>query len=191
MRGFRASTCSNGSPCLASCLGGGIRRFPGTPGYFNFYLVESPNVLTSKAYLERLDNPTPMTRKIMSDVFLNMNRTVCRRTLRRGNFRGAFAVTARFDQAPDNNALTAFLDELLRDTNIASGEIWIALDPAGMPVSMEEKLRGGDKKIKSCLMIDTLHQPYAEAMGARLARQFSGAEVGAFRVLCQLGRGDL
>lgn len=163
----------------------------GSAGYFNFYLVESPDVLTSRPYLERLDNPTPMTRKIMSEVFLNMNRTVCRRTLRRGDFRGAFTVTARFDQAPDNNALTALLDELLRDTNVASGEIWIALDPAGMPVSMEEKLRGGDKKIKGCLMIDTLRQPDAESMGARLSQQFSTADVGVFRVLCQLGRGDL
>lgn len=163
----------------------------GSAGYFNFYLVESPDVLTSRPYLERLDNPTPMTRKIMSEVFLNMNRTVCGRTLRRGDFRGAFTVTARFDQAPDNNALTALLDELLRDTNVASGEIWIALDPAGMPVSMEEKLRGGDKKIKGCLMIDTLRQPDAESMRARLSQQFSTADVGVFRVLCQLGRGDL
>ena len=163
----------------------------GSAGYFNFYLVESPDVLTSRPYLERLDNPTPMTRKIMSEVFLNMNRTVCRRTLRRGDFRGAFTVTARFDQAPDNNALTALLDELLRDTNVASGEIWIALDPAGMPVSMEERLRGGDKKIKGCLMIDTLRQADAKSMGARLSQQFSTADVGVFRVLCQLGRGDL
>ncbi|MGB9042672.1 MAG: hypothetical protein WCC81_09385 [Pseudolabrys sp.] len=163
----------------------------GSAGYFNFYLVESPDVLTSRPYLERLDNPTPMTRKIMSEVFLNMNRTVCCRMLQRGDFRGAFAVTARFDQAPDNNALTALLDELLRDTTVASGEIWIALDPAGMPVSMEEKLRGGDKKIKGCLMIDTLRQPDAESMGARLSQQFSTADVGVFRVLCQLGRGDL
>ena len=44
----------------------------GNAGYFNFYLVKSPEVLTSKAYLERLDNPTSMTRQIMSEVFLNM-----------------------------------------------------------------------------------------------------------------------
>ena len=56
----------------------------GSAGYFNFYLVETPAVLTSKPYLERLDNPTPMTKKIMSEVFINMNRTVCHRTLRRG-----------------------------------------------------------------------------------------------------------
>src|SRR6476469_11045984 len=73
----------------------------GSVGYFNFYLVESPDVLTSKPYLERLDNPTPMTKRIMSEVFLNMNRTVCRRTLRRGGFRGVWAGTARVDDAPD------------------------------------------------------------------------------------------
>ena len=163
----------------------------GSAGYFTFYLVESPDVLTSKPYIERLDNPTPMTRKIMSEVFLNMNRTVCRRALRRGGFRGAFAVTARFSDAPDIAALTAVLEEWVRDTSVACGEIWIALDPAGMPVSMEEKLRGGDRKIKGCLMIDTLRQTDAESVGARLSKQFSGAEVGVFRVLCQLGRGDL
>lgn len=163
----------------------------GSVGYFNFYLVESPDVLTSKPYLERLDNPTPMTKRVMSEVFLNMNRTVCRRTIRRGAFRGAFAVTARFHETPDVGALTAALDELVRDTKIAGGEIWIALDPAGMPVSMEEKLRGGDKKIKACLMVDTLQQSDAEALGKRLSGRFRGAEVGVFRVLSQIGRGDL
>jgi len=163
----------------------------GNSDHFTFYLVESPEVLTSKPYLERLDNPTPMTRKIMSEVFLNMNRTVCRRMLRRGGFRGAFAVTLRFNEAPDALALTGLLDKLVQDPAVAGGEIWIALDPAGMPVSMEEKLRGGDKKIKGCLMVDTLRQSDAEVLGAQLAKQFAGTEIGVFRVLCQLGRGDL
>jgi hypothetical protein len=163
----------------------------GLSGYFNFYLVESPAALTSKPYLERLDDPTPMTKKIMSGAFINMNRTICHRTLRRGSFRGAYAVTVRFNKAPDEAALALLLDKLVADTGVAGGEIWIATDPAGQPVSMEEKLRGGDKKIKGCLMVDTLWQADAEALGAKLARQFAGADVGVFRVLCQLGRGDL
>src|SRR4029079_11403781 len=110
-------------------------------GYFTCYLVESPDVLMSKPYLERLDNPTPMTKRIMSEVFINANRTVCRRTIRRGAFRGAFAVTPRFNEASDVEALTVTLDDLVRDRIIAVGEIWFALDPAGMPVSAEEKLR--------------------------------------------------
>ncbi len=163
----------------------------GACGYFNFYLTEQPEVLTSKPYLERLDNPTPMTRHVMSEVFLNMNRTVCRRTLRRGTFRGAYAVTVRFDRTPDEAALVAQLDAMLASTAVAAGEIWMALDPAGMPVSTEEQLRGGDRKIKTCLMVDTLRQDAAEQTGVRLAAQFPGTEVGVFRVLCQIGRGDL
>jgi len=167
------------------------RAISGTAGYFNYYLVETPDVLTSKPYLERLDHPTPMTRTIMSEVFVNMNRTVCRRVARRGGFRGAFTVTARFSRSPDEAMLSGVLEKLTADTAVAGGEIWIALDPAGMPVSMEEKLRGGDKKIAGALMIDTLYQDDAETVGARLAKEFREADVGVFRVLCQIGRGDL
>jgi hypothetical protein len=167
------------------------KALSGSCGYFNFYLVETPDVLTSKPYLERLDNPTPMTRTIMSEVFVNMNRTICRRTVRRGSFRGAFAVMARFNQKPDEAALSGVLDGFAQDTGVASGEIWIAIDASGAPVSMEEKLRGGDKKIGGALMIETLHRVRAEAAGAQLAKQFPAADIGVFRVLCQIGRGDV
>jgi hypothetical protein len=171
------------------------RRHEGISGssrYFNFYVVERPEVLTSSAYLARLDDPTPMTHKIMSGgIFQNMSRTICTRVLRRGSFRGAYVVTARFDAEPDIRRLTALIDVLVRDPAIASGDIWRAVDPAGQPGSMEEKLRGGDKKIKACLMIDTLRQMDAEKLGARLSGEFAGADVGVFRVLCQLGRGDV
>ena len=162
----------------------------GSCGYFNFYLVDSPAVLVSKPYLDRLDDPTPMTRKVMSEIFINMNRTVCYRSLRRGAFRGAYAVTARFNDVPDICGLTQLSDALVRDPGIAACEVWTAVDRAGQPVSMEEKLRGGDKKIEACLMVDTLRQGEAEALGARLTTQFPGADVGVFRVLCQLGQGD-
>ena len=167
------------------------KAIAGAPGYFNFYMVETPEVLTSKPYLERLDNPTPMTRTIMSEVFINMNRTVCRRTTRRGSFRGAFTVTARFNQTPDATALAGALEKICADTAVAGGEIWLALDAAAMPVSTEEKLRGGDKKIAGALMIDTLYEEGARAVGAQLAKQFPQADIGIFRVLCHIGRSDL
>jgi hypothetical protein len=166
------------------------RAISGSCNYFNFYLVETPEVLTSKPYLERLDHPTPMTHTVMSEIFTNMNRTVCRRTERKGSFRGAFTVTARFNQKPDEAALSEALTKLAADTKVAGGEIWIALDPAGMPVSKEEQLRGGDKKISGALLIDTLYQEDAAAIGDKLSKQFPAADVGVFRVLCQIGRGD-
>jgi hypothetical protein len=167
------------------------KAISGAPGYFNFYMVETPKVLTSKPYLDRLDHPTPMTHTIMSEVFINMNRTVCRRTVRRGSCRGAFAATARFNQAPDAAALAGTLEKFCADTAVAGGEIWLALDAAGMPVSMEEKLRGGDKKIAGALLIDTLYQEHAEAIGVQLAKQFPSADICVYRVLCHVGRGDL
>ena len=161
----------------------------GASAFFNFYLVESPAVLTSKPYLERLDNPTPMTRMIMTEVFRNMNRTLCHRAVRRGAFRGAYAVTVRwFDEAPNVAALTARVEKLLADPAIAAGEIWTATDPAGQPVSEEERLRGGDRKIRGALMLDTLREADAVKLGAALKDEFAGAEVGVFRVLCQIGR---
>lgn len=167
------------------------KAISGSAGYFNFYVVDEPAVLVSKPYLARLDDPTPMTRTIMSEVFLNMNRTVCRRTLRRGAFRGAFAVTVRFNDAPDMAALAAQVETLTQDTRVAAGEVWSAVDPSGQPVSMEEKLRGGDKKISAALMIDTLYQADAERIGGELARSYGAADIGVFRVLCHIGRGDL
>ena len=163
----------------------------GSSGYFNFYVVETPGVLTSKPYLDRLDNPTPMTRKVMSEIFINMNRTVCHRSLRMGGFRGVYAVTVRFNDVPDIGGLTRLSDALLRDPAIAACEVWTAVDPAGQPVSMEEKLRGGDKKIQACFMADTLRQGEAEMLGERFAKDFTSADVGVFRVLCQLGNGGI
>jgi hypothetical protein len=162
----------------------------GSAGYFNFYVVETTDVLTSKPYLDRLDNPTPLTRRIMSGVFMNMNRTICRRMLRRGLFRGGYAVTARFDGEPDADALNAVADVAEKDPGVAAAEIWMATEAAGQPVAEEERLRGGDRKIKACLMIDTLRQADAERLGARLARDFPAADVGVFRVLCEAGDGS-
>lgn len=169
------------------------RRYKGvapTAGYFCFYLVETPDVLTSKAYLERLDNPTPLTRKMMSDVFVDMNRTICRRVARRGHFRGAFAVVARSAGRQDDAAFAGALDKLVDDLKVAGGEIWTAND-AGTPVSKEEQLRGGDKRIADALMIETLYEEAAEAVSAQLTKQFPQADVGIFRALCEIGRSDL
>jgi hypothetical protein len=163
----------------------------GTSGYFCFYLVETPAVLTSKAYLDRLDHPTPMTLKMMSEVFANMNRTICVRATRRGHFRGAFAAIARFNQRQDDTALAAALEKFDGKDAVAGGEIWTALDAAGAPVSKEEELRGGDNKIAGALIIETLYQSDAEAAGAQLAKLFPAADVGLFGLLCEIGRSDL
>jgi hypothetical protein len=148
----------------------------GQPRYFNFYVTQSAEVLKSAAYLDRLDNPTPMTRTVMSEIFKNMIRTVCHRTFRRGALRGTGVVSARFGERPIEATLKATIEILLRDKAVACGEIWVAADAHEFPVSMEERLRGGDRKIEACLLVETLRLTEAENIAAGLATVSWGAK---------------
>src|SRR5467141_4029237 len=82
----------------------------GEPRYFNFYVTRSAAVLSSADYRMRLNNPTPMTRMVMSEIFKDMIRTVCQQSFRLGKMPGAVAVAVRFGQRPDENALKATLE---------------------------------------------------------------------------------
>ena len=51
------------------------RRYEAVRGdrrYFNFYVTRSADVLDSADYRARLNNPTPMTRLVMSEIFKDM-----------------------------------------------------------------------------------------------------------------------
>jgi hypothetical protein len=158
----------------------------GEPRYFNFYLTQSADVLESAAYLTRLDHPTPMTRVVMSEIFKDMIRTVCEQTLRLGTMRGAVAVTVRFRERPDEAALEATLENLIQDEAVACGELWSAVTAGAVPVSEEERLRGGDRRIAGCLLVETLRLPDAERIAGALAARFPAAAIGIYRLLCEI-----
>jgi len=158
----------------------------GWPRYFNFYVTESARVLRSAAYLGRLDDPTPMTRTVMSEIFKDMIRTVCHRTFQLGTMRGTGVVTVRFSKRPDEAALKAVLEALIRDKAVACGEIWRAVDPLEFPISTEERLRGGDRKIEACLLVEALRVSDAERIAAALARDFQETTIGVYRLLCEI-----
>jgi hypothetical protein len=158
----------------------------GEPRYFNFYLTTSAAVLKSPGYLARLDDPTPTTRTVMSEIFKDMNRTVCHRVFRRGALRGIGVVTVRFSEPPDEAALRATIDRLIEQPSVACGEIWRAADKREFPVSTEERLRGGDRKIEGCLLVETLRVPDAETIAASLAATFPNARIGVYRLLCDI-----
>ncbi len=158
----------------------------GEPRYFNFYLTQSADVLTSAAYLTRLDHPTPMTRVVMAEIFKDMVRTVCEQTLRLGTMRGAVAVTVRFREQPDEAALEVTLENLMEDKAVACGEVWSAVTAAALPVSEEERLRGGDRRIAGCLLVETLRLPDAERIAGALATRFPAAALGIYRLLCEI-----
>jgi hypothetical protein len=173
-------------------LGRRHEAISGQPRYFNFYVTQSVEVLRSAAYLGRLDAPTPMTRTVMTEIFKDMIRTVCHRTFRLGAMRGTSVVTLRFGDRPPEAALRTAIEELMRDKAVACGEIWRAADPLDFPISLEERMRGGDRKIETCLLVETLRVPEAERIAAGLTDEFPAAAIGVYRLLCDIaapGRG--
>jgi hypothetical protein len=161
----------------------------GEPSYFNFYVTRSAQVLASAEYHARLNDPTPMTRMVMSEIFKDMIRTVCRQSFRVGTMRGAFAVAARFAAPPDESALKAALQRLAPDRGIACGEIWSAVPEGKLGSSEEERLRGGDRALAVCLAVETLRLQDAERVAAALSGQFPAAAIGLYRLLCEIRRG--
>lgn len=161
----------------------------GAPRYFVFYLADTPGVLTSPAYLARLNDPTPLTRSVMTHGFVNMNRTVCRRAARFGALWGAVAVTARFERALAPERVTPLIARMAAEEGIARCELWLSAEQRGGEAAEEERLRGGDRKIAGCIMVDALREADAERARAALAREFGGAaEIGVYRFLCELMR---
>jgi hypothetical protein len=167
-------------------LGRRYEAVRGAPPYFCIYLTQSPAVLKSPAYLERLNNPTELTRKIMSGPFRDMVRTVCSLTTRFGAMRGSVAVTVRFTAPQAKDALEKVAKELAADKAVACAEVWTAQSRADFPVSEEERLRGGDARIEACLMAETLRLADAETAAASLSQKFPDATVGVYRLLCEI-----
>jgi hypothetical protein len=57
----------------------------------------------------------------------------------------------------------------MRQPAVACGEIWVAADEREFPISMEGRLRGGDRKIAACLLVEALRPSDAEKIAVSLA----------------------
>ena len=82
------------------------------PAYFNFYETRSAAVLTSPDYLERLNAPSPWTRRVVAQ-FRDTGRTICDVTSSRGIGEGGVIETIEFGAAGaalPQAALAALLD---------------------------------------------------------------------------------
>src|SRR6266568_2948967 len=76
------------------------------PKYFMMYETETLETLASPAYVERLNNPTPWTRKCLA-LFRNSNRTACRNTLSLGHGIGGAMATTRLGQRATSPGISA------------------------------------------------------------------------------------
>ena len=136
---------------------------PSCPRNFTFYEVESTSVLTSDAYVERLNNPTEWTQRTMPWL-LDISRTACQVDCAAGAGHGAFAGTMQLSLETGADAeFTAFaqaelLPALTEQSGVVSAQLWQA-DPANTNVATTERgLRPGeDQSVGAAIMVSATH----------------------------------
>lgn len=135
----------------------------GAPRYFTRYDTESPAVLASDAYVERLNHPTPWTQR-STPHFRNFSRTVCRVAARFGRGEGGIVGCLCFAPEPGRDEdlrrwLTAeAIPAVVGRPGICAARLLEAdLEATGVP-SEEKALRDGpDRTVDRVVLVSANH----------------------------------
>ena len=134
------------------------RSLRGEPQYFIMYEVDSVEVLTSRAYLDRLNDPSPWTEQVLSR-YRNSNRTLCRLDDSRGLGAGRFLVTCRMAPAEESGDLlrhwlqNTFLEQCVSVSSIVGAHFLTADEVASHTPTEEKKLRSRPDEIANWVVI--------------------------------------
>jgi hypothetical protein len=120
----------------------------GEPSYFVLYEVEQLGTITGGAYLERLNNPTPWSRKMMPH-HRDMVRSLCVVRASAGSGLACAMATLRCSpSAGSGNALADWLAQAVRALparkGLAGAHLLESQPMAGVPQTTEQKIRGKD-----------------------------------------------
>ena len=133
---------------------------------FLFYEVDDLDVLTSEPYLERLNDPTPWTRRSMT-AFANNNRTLCRVVADAGPGIAGFCLTLQLghDPAAPSDAASGLADRLVAPLVEVPGIVGATLlegDAQASRTETEEKrIRGVPDQIAERVLIVRGYDPDA------------------------------
>jgi hypothetical protein len=163
----------------------------GHPRYFNFYETASPETLESPAYRERLNNPTPWTRRIVSE-FRDTIRTICTVAGSLGLGTGAWIEAIRINAVDDPDA---FRDRLLRTQlpaamatdGIVAAHLLQGVIPSTTGGTVESRLRGAPDGMAAWIIL--LEAVDAEPLQALRNLEMSSAVLGRCGAQGQLERG--
>jgi hypothetical protein len=117
-----------------------------TEGFFVLYELDDYSTLTSSEYLERLNNPTPWSTKMMPH-HLNMVRSECRIAASFGGGVARLMTTIRFSPRERQQSLTSVRDAMADFSNkpgLTGAHLLITDTPARIAQTEEQKIRGGD-----------------------------------------------
>lgn len=140
-------------------------------GYFMRYELESLDTLTSAPYLERLNDPTPWSRKMMPH-HQGMVRSLCAVVSTFGSGLAATVLTIRFSPRPEaaGSLLQWLSTELLPKLPLRSGLAGAHLlrDAARTQAAptVEQRIRGGDKVADWIVMVNGYDPGAVGTLGA-------------------------
>lgn len=166
-----------------------VRRYEaveGGPAILVTYDASDPAVLSSPAYLARLNEPTPWTRRVQPTV-RDYARAVCLRRWRIGAARGGFVAAIRLAQAPAPGAdLRALAGELAREAGVVGVELLDADAARSAIATRERALRAApESPVAAALIVDATGLE-AAAAAARRALSALPAAVGACAAIYRL-----
>jgi hypothetical protein len=161
------------------------------PRLFIRYETENVDVLSSKAYLERVNNPTPWSLTGQRTI-INNTRTVCQVTARAGRAEGGFALSLRLtpgEQDADAKRGDAkrgdakrllrweeFSANLLERWGVLAVELWTAdLDRTTIP-SSEKRLRAVPDGVANVVVV--VHATEVAPLRAALATDLAPDRLG-------------
>jgi hypothetical protein len=147
-------------------------------GFFVLYELEAYETLTSRAYLDRLNHPTPWSTKMMPN-HLGMVRSQCRLAASFGGGIATSIATIRLSpQAGEEERLKAALTELLRDypgkPGLTSAHLLITDTPRATSPTTEQQIRGADAAADWIVLLSGYE---SEAVEAAVAAKLSAAEL--------------
>ena len=152
----------------------------GEPSYFVLYEVTHLAAITGGAYLERLNNPTPWSRKMMPQ-HRNMVRSLCALRAGWGGGLPQALATVRFAPRPDAPP------KLPQREGLTGAHLLESLPMAGAPLTAEQKIRGGDATADWILLVGGYD---AQAVRAAAAEAPEGV-AGFYRPAYSLNPGDI
>ncbi|MGH8708148.1 MAG: hypothetical protein ACREVD_08830 [Burkholderiales bacterium] len=150
----------------------------GQPRYFVVYEVAEVGVLTSAAYLERLNNPTPWTQKMMPH-YRGMTRGFCSVTGSAGLGLGHTALVARFKSTGD----ASWVRELTLGLALRPGlgGCYLFESAVAPPMTREQRIRGADAGVDRVLMATGYDVEAVSALEHADLGKLEGASFGLYR----------
>lgn len=133
----------------------------GRPKYFNFYETDTPEVLSSQVYTDRLNSPSEWTRRVVAH-FRDTSRTVCSVAATYGTGIGTYVSAIRIAPATDGETfrsamVTGVIPATLRSPGVVGAHLLEGQKPITGQTTAESKLRSmPDRTISWLYLVEAI-----------------------------------